>query len=141
MANDLNRCEFIGHLGKEVETRYTPSGTAIASFSIACNESWKDKTSGEKQERVEWINITAFGKLAEICAQYLSKGKQVYIAGKMRTDKYEKDGVTKYSTKIIADQIQMLGGRGQTGEQAGPADKAEKEPAQAGADFNDDIPF
>ena len=96
----LNKCTFIGRLGKDVEMRYTPSGTAIANFSIAVSETWKDKATGEKKEKTEWINCVAFGRTAEICGEYLTKGKQVYIEGKMQTDKYEKDGVTKYSTKI-----------------------------------------
>lgn len=104
MSNDLNQCQFIGHLGRDPETRYTSSGSPVCSFSIACG--WKSKD----KEGTEWVNITAFGKLAEICEKYLAKGKQVFIQGRMTTDKYEKDGVTRYSTKIIADRMQMLGG-------------------------------
>lgn len=104
--NDLNLCQFIGRLGKDVEIRYGSQGDAVATFSIAC--SWKTKT----KEGAEWINVTAFGKLGEICAQYLKKGSQVYIAGRMRTEKYTgKDGIEKYGTKIIADSMQMLGSK------------------------------
>ena len=104
--SDLNQCSFIGRLGKDVELRVTPAGESIANFSIACD--WKTK----KSEGVEWINISAFGKLAELCGQYISKGSQVYVQGRMKTDKYEdKSGVTKYSTKIAADTIQFLGGK------------------------------
>ena len=103
MSNDLNQCNFIGRLGKDPETRFTTAGDPICSFSIGCG--WKTKA----KEGVEWVNVSAFGKLAEICGQYLKKGSQVYVSGKLKTDKYEKDGVTKYSTKISADTIQFLG--------------------------------
>lgn len=104
--NDLNLCQFIGHLGKDCETRYLPSGDAVANFSIACN--WKGKDS----EGVEWVRLTAFGKLAEICAEYLKKGSQVYVSGRMRTRKYQdREGNDRYSTEIVADRMQMLGGK------------------------------
>lgn len=107
MANDLNRCEFIGRLGKDPEVRYQPSGDPVTSFSIAVGWKTKDK------EGAEWVNIVAFGKLAEICGEYLTKGKQVYIAGRWNTQKWQdKDtGQDRYSTRVIADQMQMLGGR------------------------------
>jgi single-strand DNA-binding protein len=102
--SDLNLCSFIGRLGKAPETRVTPNGDAVTNFSIACG--WKTKS----KEGTEWVNISTFGKLAEICAQYLDKGSQVYVQGKMKTDKFEdKSGVTKYSTKIAADTVQFLG--------------------------------
>lgn len=102
--SDLNLCSFIGRLGKAPETRVTPNGDAVTNFSIACG--WKTKT----KEGTEWVNVSTFGKLAEICAQYLDKGSQVYVQGKMKTEKYEdKSGVTKYSTKIAADTVQFLG--------------------------------
>lgn len=115
MANDLNQCNFIGRLGKDVEMRYQPSGDGIASFSIAVG--WKSKD----KEGAEWVNITAFGKLAEICGQYLKKGSKVFISGRFKTDKYEKDGQIRYSTSIIANILQMLDGKGdnqQQGQQA-----------------------
>ena len=105
MSNDLNQCNFIGRLGKDPETRFTAGGDPICSFSIGCG--WKTKTM--TKEGTEWVNVSTFGKLAEICGQYLKKGSQVYVSGKLKTDKYEKDGVTKYSTKISADTIQFLG--------------------------------
>ncbi len=121
MANDLNDCKFIGRLGQDPEMRYMPSGDAVASFSIACGEQWKDK-QGAKQERTEWVNCSAFGKLAEIIGEYLSKGKQVYISGKMKTEKYQaQDGSDRYSTKIIVRDMQMLGSKddnAQGGQQA-----------------------
>lgn len=103
--SDLNCCQFIGRLGRDPESRYIPSGDMVTSFSLACG--WKSKTG----EGVEWVNVVAFGKLAEICNQYLKKGSQVFIQGRMKTDKYEKDGQTHYSTKIIADKMQMLGSK------------------------------
>ncbi len=104
----VNKCHFIGNLTREVETRFTKSGDPVTTFSIACNESWKGK-DGQKQERVEYVNVVTFGKLAEICGEYLTKGKQVYIEGKMQTDKYDKNGVDTYSTKIVANNMTMLG--------------------------------
>lgn len=111
MSNDLNSCNFIGRLGRDVDVRYMTDGKAVASFSIAVGSQWKSK-SGEKQESVEWVNISAFGKLAEICAEYLVKGSQIFVSGKMKTDKYkDKEGIERYATKIVADNIQMLGGK------------------------------
>ena len=105
-SNDLNRCEFIGRLGKNPELRYAASGDAIANFSIACGYKSKEK------ESTEWVRITAFGKLAGICGDYLKKGTQVYIAGRMVTRKWQnKDGVDQYTTEVVADQMQMLGGK------------------------------
>lgn len=138
MSNDLNQWNGIGHLGRDPETRYTSSGSPVTSFSIACG--WKSKD----KEGTEWVNITAFGKLAEICEKYLRKGKQVFIQGRLTTDKYEKDGVTRYSTKVVADRMQMLGG----GEGGKPAERAASPqasaPESAGGEFEDDlgdIPF
>jgi single-strand DNA-binding protein len=101
--NDLNQCQFIGRLGKDVELRYTPQNDPVANLSLACGWKTKDK------EGTEWVNVTAFGKLAEISGQYLTKGSQIFVQGKMKTEKYTKDGIDRYSTKIIADRIQMLG--------------------------------
>ena len=104
MSNDLNRSEAIGRLGKDPELRYTQAGEPICNFSIASG--WKSKD----KEGAEWIRCTAFGKLAEICGQYLKKGSQVYIAGKLTTRKWQKDGVDQYTTEVKLDQMQMLGG-------------------------------
>jgi single-strand DNA-binding protein len=111
MARGINKVILVGNLGADPETRYTPSGTAITSIRIATSESWKDKTTGEQQERTEWHRVDFFGRLAEIAGEYLKKGRQVYVEGKLRTDEYEKDGQKRYSTKIVADEMQMLGGR------------------------------
>ncbi len=106
MANDLNRCEFIGRLGKDPETRFMPNGDAVCNFSIAVG--WKSK----EKEGTEWVRVNAFKQLAEICGKYLTKGSQVYISGRMSTRKWrDKDGSDRYSTEINADQMQMLGGK------------------------------
>lgn len=122
------RVEIIGRVGKDPEMRYSQAGTAVTNFSVATSKSWKDKQTGQKQERTEWHNITAFNKLAEICAQYLKKGSLVFISGELQTDKWEKDGVTRYITKLIANEMKMLGG------------KAEEASSQK-EDLDDDVPF
>ena len=106
----VNKVIVVGNLGADPEIRYTSSGTAICSMSLATSEQWKDKQSGEKQERTEWHRVKLFGRLAEIAGEYLKKGSTVYIEGSLRTDKYtDKQGVEKYSTDIIASELQMLG--------------------------------
>jgi single-strand DNA-binding protein len=121
MARGINKVILVGNLGADPETRYTPSGTAITTIRIATSESWKDKTTGEQQERTEWHRIKFFGRLAEIAGEYLKKGGQVYVEGKLRTEEYEKDGQKRYSTDIIADEMQMLGSRGGAGGEGGAA--------------------
>lgn len=149
MANDLNMCCFVGRLGKEPEVRFLPSGDQVASFSLAVGSQWKDK-SGEKQESTEWVNCVIFGKLAGVAGEYLQKGSQVHIVGRMKTDKYQaKDGSDRYSTKIVVDRMQMLGGKPKA--ENGQADSGgyNERPAQnsgskQGGDFDDmedDIPF
>jgi single-strand DNA-binding protein len=153
MSNDLNYCSFIGRLGADPETRYSPNGDAVASFRIAVGSTWRDKSSGEKRESTEWVSITAFGKLGEIVGEYCKKGGQVFVSGRMKTDKYtDKEGVERYSTKIIADKMQLLGGKRdgdsaphETGSERHER-KAVVKPAAQGAsgafdDFADDIPF
>ena len=139
MSNDLNQCQFIGRLGKDCEVRYASSGDAIASFSLAVGSQWKDK-SGNKQESTEWVNVTAFGKLGEICSEYLKKGSQVFISGRMKTDKYtDKQGVEKYSTKIIADKMQILGSKAES-HQDHPAQQDKKQ-SDDFTGLDSDIPF
>lgn len=137
----VNRVIILGNIGRDPETRYTPSGTAICEISVATSEQWKDKQSGEKQERTEWHRVTLFGKLGEIAGQYLKKGSSVYIEGKLRTEEYEKDGIKRYATKIIADEMHMLGG----GERidSGKAKPVAAKPAAAalGIRDDDDIPW
>lgn len=141
MANDLNQCNFIGRLGKEPESRFLSSGDQVVSFSIAVG--WK----GKDNEGAEWINIVAFGKLAEICAKYLKKGSQVFISGRFKTDKYQdKDGNDRYSTKIVADRMQMLGGKSddRPAESRQEQTSAPKPQGGAGGGFDemdDSIPF
>lgn len=107
----INKVILVGNLGADPETRYTQGGSAITTIKIATSESWTDKQSGEKQERTEWHRVKFFGKLAEIAGEYLKKGRQVYVEGSLRTDKYtDKDGIERYTTDVIADQMQMLGG-------------------------------
>lgn len=138
MSNDLNHCAFIGRLGKEVDTRYTSSGEVVTSFSLAVGSQWKDK-QGNKQESTEWIPVSAFGKLAEICGEYLKKGSQIYVSGRWKTERYTtKDGIEKYSTKLMAERMQMLGGRSEPRE----AQEPPKQTAQQALDdpFYD-VPF
>ncbi len=133
MSNDLNSCNFIGRLGRDPETKVMQSGKNVCTFTLAVGSSWKDK-SGEKQESTEWVNCVVFDKLADICEQYLNKGSQVYISGKMKTEKYTgKDGSEKYATKIIVSDMQMLGGKQQAG-------SGNSKPAKTD-DFDGDIPF
>lgn len=128
----LNKVIIMGHLGRDPESR-----NGAVSFSVAVGERWKDK-SGEQQERTEWFNVTAFGKLGEICEKYLRKGSAVYVEGKFRTEKYAgKDGTEKTSTKVIADQMQMVGGNGERA--GGDSKPARAEPKQES--FDDEIPF
>jgi len=108
----LNQAQIIGHLGRDPETRYLPSGDAVTNFSIATTEKWRDKNTGEQKEATEWHRINTFGKLAEIAGQYLKKGSLVFIQGKIVTRKWQdKDGIERYSTEIRADSMKMLGGR------------------------------
>jgi len=133
----VNKVIIVGNLGKDPETRYTQGGDAIASITVATTDKWKDKATGEQKEATEWHRIAFFGKLAEIAGQYLKKGSQVYVEGKLKTRKYtDKDGVEKYSTEITADQLQMLGSRPQESAPAKP------QPKKVAADVPyDDIPF
>src|SRR3954467_10336243 len=108
----VNKVILVGRLGQNPEVRYTPSGAAVANFSVATNESWADK-SGQKQERTEWHKVVVWGKLAELCSQFLAKGRQVYLEGRLQTRQWQdKDGQTKYTTEIQAQTVQFLGGQG-----------------------------
>ncbi len=116
MARGINKVIIVGNVGGDPETRYMPSGSAVTNLTIATNESWKDKQTGEQKERTEWHRVAMFNRLAEIAAEYLRKGSQVYIEGKLRTRKWQdKSGQDRYTTEIIADEMQMLGGRGGSG--------------------------
>ncbi len=111
----LNKAMIIGNLGRDPEIRYTQDGKAVANFSLATTDKWKDKVTGENREKTEWHRVVAFGRLGEICGEYLSKGKQVYIEGRLRTRSWEKDGITRYTTEIEATVMQMLGAKGTSG--------------------------
>lgn len=163
----LNKVILIGNLGKDPETRYAPSGDAICNVTIATSETWKDKATGEKKEQTEWHRVVFFGRLAEIAAQYLRKGSQVYVEGRLQTRKWQdKEGQDRYTTEIRADEMKMLGSRQGAGGDApmrqyegggydaapaqAPARQAPQQPAapkapsQSGGgfgDFDDDIPF
>lgn len=160
----VNKVILVGNLGRDPEVRYMPNGEAVCNFSIATTDSWKDK-AGQKQERTEWHNIVMYRKLAEIAGEYLKKGRPVYVEGRLQTRKWQtKEGQDRYTTEIIADQMQMLGGRDSGGSnasyddmnqdqdmgasparQSAPAAQGAKPAAPAGAssfdEFDDDIPF
>ena len=144
MARGINKVILVGNLGADPETRYMPSGSAVTNLSVATSESWKDKQTGEQKERTEWHKVAMFNRLAEIAAEYLRKGSQVYIEGKIRTRKWQdRDGNDRWTTEIIADEMQMLGGRGGGGSapmsSGGPGPSSP--PPQPADDFEDDIPF
>jgi single-strand DNA-binding protein len=150
MARGINKVILVGNLGADPETRYMPSGSAVTNLSVATSESWKDKQTGEQNERTEWHKVVMFDRLAEIAAEYLRKGSQVYIEGKLQTRKWQdKDGNDRWTTEIRASEMQMLGGRGGGGggsfgggQQGGGQQGGGSAPPQPGPDdFDDDIPF
>jgi single-strand DNA-binding protein len=150
MAKDLNLCQFIGRLGHDPEVKYTQNSTAFANISIACNDDYKDKNSGELVKQTDWIRVTFFGRLAEVAGQYLKKGSQVYVSGKQVTRKWQdQDGNDRYSTEIRADRLQMLGSAGGSSSQGyDHANENQDRPSTGGGggstgdeDFDDDIPF
>ncbi|MEE2984108.1 MAG: single-stranded DNA-binding protein [Pseudomonadota bacterium] len=150
MARGINKATLIGNLGADPEIRYTTNGSAVANVRLATAESWRDKETGEQQERTEWHRVVFFGRLAEIVEQYLRKGSQVYVEGRIQTRKWQdRDGNDRYTTEIVANEMQMLGGRGAGG---GAPAKSDDAPASASSpapgpseqptdDFDDDIPF
>ena len=115
----INKVILIGNLGRDPEIRYTQQGTAVVNLAIATSEQWTDKTSGERQEKTEWHRIVIFGRMAENCEKYLSKGRQVYVEGRLQTRSYEKEGQTHYMTEIVANTVQFLGGKGGGGDTGG----------------------
>ncbi len=160
MARGVNKVILVGNVGADPEVRYMPSGGAVTNISIATSEQWTDKTSGQKQERTEWHRVTLFNRLGEIAGEYVKKGSQVYIEGSIRTDKYQdkNTGEDRYSTQIIANNMQLLGSRQDNAgsgdfnqasrpQQQQPQQQAANKPAAApmataaGAEFDDDIPF
>jgi single-strand DNA-binding protein len=158
MARGINKVILVGNLGQDPETRAMPSGKAVTNVRIATTDSWRDKQSGEQKEQTEWHTVVFFDRLAEIAAEYLRKGSQVYVEGRLRTRKWQdKSGNDRYTTEIVANEMQMLGGRGGgsgggaaapaaggSRREAAPADDFAQAPATAGAKdeaFDDDIPF
>ncbi len=144
MARGINKVILVGNLGADPETRYMPSGTAVTNLSVATTESWKDKQTGEQKDRTEWHKVVMFDRLAEIAAEYLRKGSQVYIEGKLQTRKWQdRDGNDRWTTEIRANEMQMLGGRGGggAGAPAGGGGPTSAAPEPGPDDFDDDIPF
>jgi len=153
MARGVNKVILIGNLGKDPEVRYMPSGSAVTNISIATSESWKDKQTGDKQERTEWHNVVFFNRLAEIAGEYLKKGSKVYVEGSLRTRKWQdkNTGQDRYTTEIVANEMQMLDSRGGSDSYQGGGSGAYSKPdvaesrapamETAGDDFDDDIPF
>jgi single-strand DNA-binding protein len=152
MARGVNKVILVGNLGADPETRYTAGGSAVTNVRLATTDAWKDKQSGEQQERTEWHRVVFWGRLAEIAAEYLRKGSQIYVEGRIQTRKWQdKDGQDRWSTEIVGNEMQMLGGRG--GGQSAPQDfdsggshdsgpsGASPKKAAAVEDFDDDIPF
>ena len=142
MSKDVNKCIFIGRVGKDIELKYTPAGSAVANFSIACGDDYKGK-DGQKVEQTNWINIVMFGKLAEITGQYVSKGSQIYVEGKQVTRKWQdQSGADRYTTEIVASEMQMLGGRNEGGQSAAPQQRPQASAPPPVDDFEtDEIPF
>ena len=156
MARGVNKVILVGNLGKDPETRYTQGGSAVTQFSIATSDSWRDKATGEQQDRTEWHNVVCFARLAEIAGEYLRKGSKVYIEGSLRTSNWEQDGQKRYRTEVMARELQMLDSRSQgSGQGGGIQDGGYDKPAEgqfsggpsanpatmADEDFEDDIPF
>ncbi len=159
MAGGINKVILVGNLGQDPEIRYTPDGRPIANFSIATSETWNDKNTGERREKTEWHRVVVFGKLAEICGEYLSKGRQVYIEGKLQTRKWQtKEGQDRWTTEVVVDMrgtMQMLGpreaggggggapraGRSSQGQQGGGYDGGDYNNPPAYSEADDDIPF
>ena len=159
MARGINKVILVGNLGRDPETRYAQNGTAVTRFSVATSESWRDRASGEQQERTEWHNVVCFARLGEIAGEYLRKGSKVYIEGQLRTSSWEADGQKKYRTEINAREMQMLDSRGSmeaggaqispppsgfdsTAAQAPAGMSMDNSPTLSDAnDFEDDIPF
>jgi len=149
MARGVNKVILVGNLGKDPEVRYMANGGAVCNLTLATTESWKDKQTGEQKDKTEWHSIVFYRRLAEIAGEYLKKGSQIYVEGKLQTRKWQdKSGNDRYTTEIIANEMQMLGGRGGGGSAefgGGAGGSRSAAPAQAAApvadDFDDDIPF
>ena len=149
MARGINKVILVGNLGADPETRAMPSGSSVTNIRIATTESWKDKNTGDQQERTEWHSIAFFGRLAEIAGEYLNKGSQVYVEGKLRTRKWQdREGNDRWTTEVVANELQMLGGRAGAGSPAqgaaptaAPPQSSGDAPQDTSTPFDDDIPF
>lgn len=154
-SRGVNKVILVGNVGNDPEVRYMPNGNAVANISVATSDSWKDRNSGEQQERTEWHRVVFFNRLAEIVEQYVKKGTKLYLEGRLQTRSYEQDGVKKYSTEIVANEMQMLDSRGAAGmnQEFGDQSNVPSSPAQDSGqnseqqasanfdNFDDDIPF
>jgi single-strand DNA-binding protein len=151
MSNDLNQCNFIGRLGSDIDLKYMASGDPVANVSIAVGSQWKDKATGEKKESTEWVRLVAYGKLAEIMSQYLSKGSKIFVGGKMKTRKWQdQSGQDRYSTEIVASEMQMLDSKSGAESASGVSEARPSQNPAGGQgagippqmdDFDDDIAF
>lgn len=152
MARGINKVILVGNLGNDPETKHLPSGNAVTNITVATSESWKDKQTGQQQDRTEWHRVVFFNRLAEIAGEYLRKGSKVYLEGSLRTRKWQdQSGNDRYTTEIVASEMQMLDSRGEGGQQAQPqqqyqqpqqqAPQQPQQPAPGFDDFDDDIPF
>jgi single-strand DNA-binding protein len=153
MARGINKVILIGNLGQDPEVRYLPNGGAVANLSVATSESWTDKATNEKKEKTEWHRVVIYQRLAEIAGEYLRKGSKVYIEGKLSTRKWQdKDGVERYTTEVVANDLQMMDGKQDSNQQASPSQQPRQQAApqqqsvqqavqQPPIDFDDDIPF
>lgn len=151
MARGVNKVILVGTCGQDPDVRYLPNGNAVTNLSLATSEQWTDKQTGQKVEKTEWHRVSMFGKVAEIAGEYLRKGSQVYIEGKLQTREWEKDGIKRYTTEIVVDMqgtMQLLGGKPQEGsqQQSAPRQQSQQRPQQSQQSappdsFDDDIPF
>lgn len=142
MARGINKVILIGNLGADPETRFTTSGAAVTNIRMATTEMWRDRQSGEQRENTEWHRVVMFGKLGEIAGEYLKKGSKVYIEGRLQTRKWQgQDGQDRYTTEIVANDMQMLDSRGGSAPMEEGGDVREKEPVRSTNDMEDDIPF
>ena len=157
-SRGINKVILVGNVGQDPETRYMPNGNAVTNITLATSETWKDKSTGEQQERTEWHRVTFYQRLAEIVAEYVRKGSKLYVEGRLQTRSWEQDGIKRYATDIIANEMQMLDSRGAGGNggggyqsqapaggassnQGAPQSAAPKQPAADLDSFDDDIPF
>lgn len=139
MARGINKVILVGNLGKDPEAKYMPSGNAVTNITVATSESWKDKQTGQQQERTEWHRVVFFNRLAEVAGEYLKKGSKVYVEGSLRTRKWQgQDGQDRYTTEVVASEMQMLDSRGAVNAPAAPVSSAQ---ASGMASLDDDIPF